>query len=81
MLAKQVEQELALVPCLNVGIGTGTATVRDVRTKQTVRLTNVGRITLVNRVACVPLPVVRREKSQALVQVGAGVELWVRVAA
>ncbi len=66
-----------LVPCLDIGAGTQTATIRDARTKKPVRLSGVKKLVLVDRRACVSLRVISEERGQALVRISDNAFAWV----
>ena len=72
------QKSVALVPCANVGIGTNTATIRNVRTKERVTLKGIDTVTLVGRVACIRLPVLSRDGADVMVLLPDDRVAWVR---
>jgi hypothetical protein len=65
------------VPCVSVGLGTLTATIRDGVSGELVRVEGVECVSLVNRVACLRLPVVAERDGLHRVAIHDGRLVWV----
>ena len=72
-----IVQGTVLVPCVRLGIGTQTATIRDAVARSAVDVEGVDGVVLVGRVACLELPFVSEAGPLRLALLPGGRRVWV----
>ncbi|OWK34234.1 hypothetical protein [Fimbriiglobus ruber] len=66
-----------LIRCIDVGCGTNTATVRDARTGQTVKIRDARLVTGPNGWLCVEAEIMTAVAKSALVKLSDGQTIWI----